>query len=203
MSLRIINITIPADDAVPDIISTFTPEENLLMLKIGSNCLKEGRQAVAGLTQKEIYNKIKDESKSEIEKLELDLLVEKELKSKLSEEITKIYQKQLDDMKKQIDTFKTQIKNYESENRDFVRLEVEKERKNYEFMLGEKDKQLNRMTENYEKFLKQNEVKSSKKIGDEGEDTFVLLSETFKDFSGYKLEKKAHQAHKGDIHLFF
>ena len=102
MSLRIINITIPADDVVPDIISTFTPEENLLMLKIGSNCLKEGRQAVAGLTQKEIYNKIKDESKSEIEKLELDLLVEKELKNKLSEEITRIYQKQMDDMKIQL-----------------------------------------------------------------------------------------------------
>ena len=103
MSLRIINITIPVDDVVPDIISTFTPEENLLMLKIGSNCLKEGRQAVAGLTQKEIYNKIKDESKSEIEKLELVLLVEKELKSKLSEEITKIYQKQVEQLNKQID----------------------------------------------------------------------------------------------------
>ena len=203
MSLRIINITIPADELVPDIISTFTPEENLLMLKIGSNCLKEGRQAVANLTQKEIYNKIKDESKEEIEKLELDLLVEKELQIKLSEEITKMYQKQLDDMKKQIDTFKTQLKMYESDNKEFVRLEVEKERKNYEFMLGEKDKQLNKMTDNYERFLKQNEVKSSKKIGDEGEDTFVLLSDTFKDFPGYKLEKKAHQAHKGDIHLFF
>jgi hypothetical protein len=203
MSLRIINITIPADDVVPDIISTFTPEENLLMLKIGSNCLKEGRQAVAGLTQKEIYNKIKDESKSEIDKLELDLLVEKELKSKLSEEITKMYQKQLDDMKKQIDTFKSQIKNYESENRDFVRIEVDKEREKYKIVLDEKDKQLSRMTDNYERFLKQNEVKSSKKIGDEGEDTFVLLSDTFKDFPGYKLEKKAHQAHKGDIHLFF
>ena len=203
MSLRIINITIPADDAVPDIISTFTPEENLLMLKIGSNCLKEGRQAVAGLTQKEIYNKIKDESKEEIEKLELDLLVEKELKTKLSEEITKIYQKQLDDMKKQIDTFKTQLKNYESENRDFVKIEVDKEREKYRIVLDEKDKQLSKMTDNYERFLKQNEVKSSKKIGDEGEDTFVLLSDTFKDFPGYKLEKKAHQAHKGDIHLFF
>jgi hypothetical protein len=203
MSLRIINITIPADELVPDIISTFTPEENLLMLKIGSNCLKEGRQAVANLTQKEIYNKIKDESKGEIDKLELDLLVEKELKIKLSEEITKMYQKQLDDMKKQIDTFKTQLKIYESDNKEFVRLEVEKERKNYEIMLGEKDKQLNKMTDNYERFLKQNEVKSSKKIGDEGEDTFVLLSDTFKDFPGYKLEKKAHQAHKGDIHLFF
>ena len=203
MSLRIINITIPADDVVPDIISTFTPGENLLMLKIGSNCLKEGRQAVAGLTQKEIYNKIKDESKSEIEKLELDLLVEKELKSKLSEEITKMYQKQVEQLNKQIDTFKTQLKMYENDNKEFVRLEVEKERKNYEFMLGEKDKQLSKMTDNYDKFVKQNEVKSSKKIGDEGEDTFVLLSDTFKDFPGYKLEKKAHQAHKGDIHLFF
>ena len=69
MSLRIINITIPVDELLPDIISTFTPEENILMLKIGSNCLKEGRNAVAGLTQKEIYNKIKDETKSEIQKL--------------------------------------------------------------------------------------------------------------------------------------
>lgn len=203
MSLRIINITIPADEAVPDIISTFTPEENLLMLKIGSNCLKEGRQAVAGLTQKEIYNKIKDESKSEIEKLELDLLVEKELKGRISEEMTRMYQKQLEQMNKQIDTFKSQIKIYESENNEFVRSEVEKEREKYRIILDEKDKQLSRMTDNYEKFLKQNEVKSSKKIGDEGEDTFVLLSDTFKDFAGYKLEKKAHQAHKGDIHLFF
>ena len=53
-------------------------------------------------------------------------------------------------------------------------------------MLGEKDKQLSKMTDNYDKFVKQNEVKSSKKIGDEGEDTFVLLSDTFKDFPGYK-----------------
>ena len=126
MSLRIINITIPSDDAVPDIISTFTPEENLLMLKIGSNCLKEGRQAVAGLTQKEIYNKIKDESKSEIAKLELDLLVEKELKNRNSEDITKMYQKQVDQLNKQIDTFKTQLKMYETDNKEFVRTEVEK-----------------------------------------------------------------------------
>ena len=203
MSLRTINITIPADELVPDIINTFTPEENMLMLKIGSNCLKEGRQAVAGLTQKELYNKIKDETKDEIKKLETNLLVEKELKSRISEEMTKMYQKQLEQMNKQIDTFKSQIKIYESENSEFVRTEVEKERDKYRIILDEKDKQLNRMTENYERFLKQNEVKSSKKIGDEGEDAFVLMSETFKDFPGYKLEKKAHQAHKGDIHLFF
>ena len=72
MSLQIINITIPAHELLPDIISTFTPEENILMLKIGSNCLKEGRQAVAGLTQKEIYNKIKDESDFERHLIHLD-----------------------------------------------------------------------------------------------------------------------------------
>jgi len=131
------------------------------------------------------------------------LLVEKELKSKLSEEISKIYQKQLEQMEQQLNIFRKQIKIYESENKEFVRSEVEKEREKYRIVLDEKDKQLNRMTENYEKFLKQNEVKSSKKIGDEGEDAFVLMSETFKDFPGYKLEKKAHQAHKGDIHLLF
>jgi acetolactate synthase small subunit len=155
------------------------------------------------LTQKELYNKIKDETKDEIKKLETNLLVEKELKSRISEEMTKMYQKQLEQMNKQIDTFKSQIKIYESENSEFVRTEVEKERDKYRIILDEKDKQLNRMTENYERFLKQNEVKSSKKIGDEGEENFILLSETFKDFPGYKLEKKAHQAHKGDIHLFF
>ena len=203
MSLRTINITIPTDDMLPDIISTFTPEENLLMLKIGSSCLKEGRNAVAGLTQKEIYNKIKDETKGEIQKLELDLLVEKELRSTISDEMTKIYHKQIEQMEQQLVMLRKQIQIYERDNKEFVRSEVEKERKNCEFMLGEKDKQLNKIMNNYDKFLKQNEVKSSKKIGDEGEDTFILLSETFKDFPGYKLEKKAHQAHKGDVHLFF
>jgi len=203
MSLRTINITIPADEVLPDIMSTFTPEENLLMLKIGSTCLKEGRNAVAGLTQKEIYNKIKDETRGEIQKLELDLLVEKELKGRISEETSKMYKKQIEHMEKQIDAFKSQIKMYESDNKEFVRYEVEKEREKYRIIMEEKDKRLDRMTDNYDKFVKQNEVKSSKKIGDEGEDTFILLSETFKDFAGYKLEKKAHQAHKGDIHLFF
>jgi acetolactate synthase small subunit len=203
MSLQIINITIPADELLPDIISTFTPEENILMLKIGSNCLKEGRQAVAGLTQKEIYNKIKDETKEIIQKLETNLLVEKELKCKISEEISNIYKKQIEQMDQQITLLRKQLKVYETENSEFVSSEVEKERAKNRIIIEEKDKQINKIMDNYEKFLKQNEVKTSKKLGDEGEDAFVLMSETFKDFPGYKLEKKAHQAHKGDIHLFF
>ena len=61
MSVRFVNISIPINENIPEVIHEFSPEENLLMLKIGSECLREGRNAVAGLTQKEIYRKIKDE----------------------------------------------------------------------------------------------------------------------------------------------
>ena len=106
-------------------------------------------------------------------------------------------------MDQQITLLRKQLKVYETENSEFVSSEVEKERAKNRIIIEEKDKQINKMMDNYEKILKQNEVKTSKKLGDEGEDAFVLMSETFKDFPGYKLEKKAHQAHKGDIHLFF
>ena len=59
-----------------------SPEENYLMLKIGSECLREGRNAAIGLSQKEIYQKIKDETKDEVQKLELDIIVQKEIAKK-------------------------------------------------------------------------------------------------------------------------
>jgi hypothetical protein len=89
MSVKVIQITIPSESSLPDIINTFSPEENYLMLKIGSNCLMEGRKVVAGLTQKEIYQKIKNESKDEIQKLELNILLEKEMTKKNGRENNK------------------------------------------------------------------------------------------------------------------
>ncbi len=75
---KTIQLTIPDELVIPEIIVTFSPEENYLMLKIGSECLKEGRNAVVGLTQKEIYEKIKDETKEEVDCLELDIIIQKE-----------------------------------------------------------------------------------------------------------------------------
>ena len=45
--------------------------------------------------------------------------------------------------------------------------------------------------------------KSSAALGEDGENIFEYLSDTFKDFAGYKIENKAKQGHKGDFHLFF
>ena len=75
---KIINVLVKDDCDVPEVIATFSPEENYMMLKIGSDCLLEGRKVVAGLTQQEIYKKIKEESKEQIQKLEMDMLVERE-----------------------------------------------------------------------------------------------------------------------------
>jgi len=209
MSLKTINITIPEDKTLPEIISTFSPEENYMMLKIGSQSLDEGRKSAIGFSQKEIYQKIRDESKEEIEKLELDILVERELSKKIGDKISKIYDAQVEQMKKQnekleliVQELREKIKTYEYENADFVKTEVDKVREKCDALLQEKEKRLIRMTENYEEFLKQSN-KSSKHLGDEGEDNFYLLTETFRDFLGYKLEKKSHQGHKGDFHLFF
>jgi hypothetical protein len=202
MSLRIINITIPVDELLPDIISTFTPEENILMLKIGSNCLKEGRNAVAGLTQKEIYNKIKDETKSEIQKLELNLLVEKSLKSRISEEMSKMHQTQIEQMQRQMETMSNKISTYDSHNNELVSKEVDKVREKYDLLLQEKDKQVNKMSETYEKLLVQSHKSTSHK-GSEGEKQFEDYANTFIDFKGFELIDKHTQGGAGDFHMRF
>ena len=205
MSTKIIKITVPISWTAPEIMYTLSAEENAFILNTGSEMINEARSLVAGLSQKEIYNTIREESKTEIQKLELDLLVEKQLANKSVEQSSKIYESQINSLQKQISELNKQLTEYTNNSKLLVQQEVEKEKDKYNVLLEDKNKQVLRITENYEKYLQQQqtETKSSKKLGDEGEDNFMLLSETFKDFVGYKIEKKSHQGHKGDFHLFF
>jgi len=207
MATKLINIAVPLDWETPQIMNTFNADENMFILNTGSEMIKEARSLVAGLSQKEIYNKIREESKSEIQKLESDLLVQKELQSKMDINLRFFYEKQIDQMNKHINELQNKLNEYTFNSKEIIKKEIDKEidkeKEKYQMILIEKDKQVLRITENYENFLKQTDTKSSKKLGDEGEDNFMLLSETFKDFIGYKIEKKSHQGHKGDFHLFF
>jgi hypothetical protein len=200
MTSKIITIAVPNESTLPEVMSSFSLEENYLMIKIGCECLTEGRKALVGLTQKEIYNKLKMESRAEIENLERRRMVQEEIWKGTEEKMREMYDRQILKLNQQIEILSRQIVEHENNAENLIRQEVEK----YRLMNEEKEKRVLRITENYENFLKQTaENKSSKKLGDEGEENFILLSETFKDFSGYKLEKKSHQAHKGDFHLFF
>ena len=130
MSLKIITLTIPQECVLN--IEEFTPEENYQMLKIGSQCLFEGRKAVAGFTQKEIIQKIKNESKEEIQKLEMNIIIEKELAKKMEERISEMYEKQ-------IEVLSTQIK--EHENKLLINDELIKIKDNFILSYLEKDRE--------------------------------------------------------------
>ena len=203
MSLKNINIVVPEQWIAPEIMNTLNSEENAFILNIGCEMIKEARSLVAGLSQKEIYNKIRAESKTEIERLEIDLLVQKKLGESIVDQTTKIYEKQINNLEKQIIELSRELTEQVNNNKNIIQQEIDKEKEKYKVLLEDKNKQVLRITENYEKFLQQTDTKSSKKLGDEGEENFMLLSDTFKDFVGYKIEKKSHQAHKGDFHLFF
>jgi hypothetical protein len=198
--MKIVNITIP-DDKIIDI-SGFSLEENYMMLKIGSECLLEGRKAVAGLTQKDIYNKIKEETRGEVQRLELDILVEREMKIKMEEQIKNMYENMLEKMRSQIETMSVQIKSYELQNKDLIKAEVEKARERYDLVLNEKDKQINRLSETYEKLIIQSHKSTSHK-GSDGEKTFSDYAETFIDFKGFEIIDKHTQGGQGDFHLHF
>ena len=198
--MKIVNITIP-DDKIIDI-SGFSLEENYMMLKIGSECLLEGRKAVAGLTQKDIYNKIKEETRGEVQRLELDILVEREMKIKMEEQIKNMYENMLEKMRSQIETMSVQIKSYELQNKDLIKAEVEKARERYDLVLNEKDKQINRLSETYEKLIIQSHKSTSHK-GSDGEKTFSDYAETFMDFKGFEIIDKHTQGGQGDFHLHF
>ncbi len=201
VSLKVINITIPEDCILSNIVD-FSPEENYLMLKIGSSCLLEGRKVVAGLTQKEIYQKIRDESKEEIQKLELDILMEKEVTKKMEEKIAKMYEGQIAKLEKQNEIINGQLKTYEFENKDLIQKEVDKIREKFDILLEQKDKQLDKMNENYEKMLIQSHKSTSHK-GSEGEKTFCEYAQTFMDFKGFEIIDKHTQGGEGDFHLHF
>ena len=126
MTLKIVQLTIPDDKKIPEIMSTFSPEENYLMIKIGSDCLNEGRKVVAGLTQKEIYEKIKNETLEELEKYELDLRLEREMSKKMKDSISEIYDKQIEQLKEQLEVMSKKILIYETENKDLIHCEVNK-----------------------------------------------------------------------------
>ena len=200
MTIKIINITIPEERSFPDIISTFSPEENYRMLKIGCESLIEGRKTALEISQKEIYRKIKDESKDEIEKLELDILVERELGKKIEDRITKIYEVQLENMKKQndkmssaMDALREQVKVFESENSGLIQKEVDKVKEKCNILLQEKDNQNKLNREAVEK-LQESVIKFANKStshkGSEGEKQFNDYAETFMDFKGFEICKK-------------
>ena len=203
MSVKVINITIPNDRSVPDIISTFSPEENYLMLKIGSDTLKEGRKVVTNLTSDEVYRKIENDFKKEIESLDSEIELEKLTSAKMQEKITQMYETQIEQLNKKLENAMDKLKTYEKDMSASLQEEIKKVKEKYDLMYREKENQVTRMTEVHEKMLLQHSSKSTSHKGSEGEKTFSEYAETFIDFKGFNIIDKHTQGGEGDFHLHF
>ena len=206
MSIKIINITVPGDAIIPDVLSTFSPEENYIMLKIGSETLSEGRKVVANLTSDEIFKKVRNDFEKEIEKLNSEITTERKTSLMMNEKLARMYETQIEQLNKKFENALSQIEIYKQDNSASLNEELNKVKNKYDLLLEEKDRQnqLNReVFDKAEKLINKTSNKSSISIGDDGEQIFENLSDTFKDFTGYKIENKAKQGHKGDFHLFF
>jgi hypothetical protein len=222
MTFKIISITIPEDKIIPHI-QEFSPEENYLILKIGAECLIECRKRAIALSQEEIYNKIKVESRIEIEKLEREIIVEKESSQRLEKITKEMFENQIGrldirikNLISQVQSYEEQIKLYEKNNESEIKTrieefkekheaEIEKTKEKYDLLLKEKDthNQLNRAA--FDSALQLlNRQKTIVEKGKEGEDDFFeLANHTFRDFQGFQIENMAKQSHKGDFHLTF
>ena len=67
---KCIQLIIPEHE---ELILNFNPEENYLILKIGSECLIESRKYISKLSQIEIYDKIQTQTNKQIQMLELKI----------------------------------------------------------------------------------------------------------------------------------
>lgn len=203
MSVKIVQITIPSDRNMPDIINLFSPEENYLMIKIGSDTLREGRKAITNLTSDNVYSKIESDFKKEIESLDNEIELEKQSSLKMQEKISKMYESQIEQLNKKLENSISQIKSYEQGTSSSLYEEINKVKEKYDLMYREKEKQVERMTDVYEKMLVQQSSKSTSHKGSEGEKKFEDYANTFIDFKGFKIIDKHTQGGEGDFHLHF
>ena len=210
-------INIPFDQEIPNEIHSFTLTENFIMLQIGSQCIQETKKHITNLTQDEIYHKLKEESFENIKKLEMDLLLQKEMTKQIKQlekertdfeiqRTTDIYKDKesqlnvkIDKLQETILLLKEQLNQHQHHKDLIIHEELLKEREKYDLLITEKNKQLSRLNDSFEKIT--NKTNSTKGI--DGEKTFSDFANTFRDFKGFEIVDKTKQSGEGDFHLKF
>ena len=105
-------------------------------------------------------------------------------------------------MEKQMKDMSQKIATYELESENLLSKAENKAREKYDLLLQEKDKQVSRFSDTYEKLLVQSHKSTSHK-GSDGEKQFEDYANTFIDFKGFELIDKHTQGGSGDFHMRF
>ena len=138
INIIILQISIPNNKIIPNIISTFTPEENYIMLQIGSNAITEARKSVISLSNK----KISEEYKIKINELENEINNEKQLAIRLNERMTKIYEEKINKLNQKMKEMANEIFEKNKEPEEIANEEIEKIKNKYDELFEEKKREL-------------------------------------------------------------
>jgi hypothetical protein len=201
-----ITLAVPPGSLLPDL-TAFTPAQTLCALIIGANSVREAITSVAALTQKEISERIKEENREQIRKLEMDLIVERRCNDRTKEDGDKAVAK----AQEVIVSLKAQLARAEQEflckHRTVTEEALKAEKEKMQLLINEKERQNQLSRETFEKATALigglTTGKSMSQIGKEGELTFAELAATFNDFQGFELIDKHSESKKGDYHLRF
>lgn len=201
-----ITLTVPPGSQLPDL-TAFTPAQTLCALIIGANSVREAITSVAALTQKEISERIKEENREQIRKLEMDLIVERRCNDRTKEDGDRAAAK----AQEVIVSLKAQLARAEQEflckHRSATEEALKAEKEKMQLLINEKERQNQLTRETFEKATALigglTTGKSMSQIGKEGELTFAELAATFNDFQGFELIDKHSESKKGDYHLRF
>ena len=207
---EVIELRIPRNATKPDL-SLLTPIYTIHMLETAINNIKEFNKLSTSLTQEEIYEKVKEETKEDIRKIEIDMLVEKKYSIRVQESSEQRIlkgQEEINSLKIQLDKLR---EDHLFINKDYIDKEVKKEiakfeleRVKFEAILNEKDKINNNMSYMLETIKKNMERKSTVELSRIGESTLIQMANlAFRDFNGFKLKDTHAIAHSGDCHLVF
>jgi hypothetical protein len=163
MSMKQINIYVPFEEKIPEIIQTFTPSENALMLRIGCECIQNARIHFSELSQEEIYLKMKKEMDETIKIVERDLLLQKEINRQMKENehertdteiqrIIKVYkeheqllEKKYEKMQGNVSLLKEELKSIDMEKSTAIQQGIAKEREKYDEKRIQQENQYNKL----------------------------------------------------------
>ena len=129
-------ISIPLDKEFPKGMEDFSQEENYIMLKVGSDAIKTSRNMLTSITEKEIYNSLnkeflskEEELKVKIQKKEIDLIVEREIMNRYTEEEPNRLKQEVEKvMKYKLESYERLSQARENEIRNFQEIILKREK---------------------------------------------------------------------------
>lgn len=198
-----ITLNIPNTYLLPEQLFTFIPDENYLMLKIGCDAVLESKKIITMSSTKDIREKVENDFKLIIEELNKKIELEIESSNKIQEKTTKMYETQIELLNSKLEKTSSQLNSYNFDKNNQINDEINRLRDKYDTIYHEKEKQVDKISNAYEKLLLTITSKSTSSKGTDGEKLFETYASTFIDFKGFKLIDKHTQGGEGDFHIQF